>query len=267
MLLMLTVICSITGVVICYGIRKKYTLRKLELESIIQKSVPVTERKDKHQVSYKKKHVGRHIPQDKSSFHLLMKQGTEKHTKNTKQVKPLSTETRQSVISSPSLSISSSSTDTLPTTHSRPSSSNNNIIFQTNGNTIFNGSSLANSTPIATVRPLSIQLKTIPFQPSTTITQIGKSLLTERDLSFLSKRDSGAPAKPVSNPGWYERHLSRKKAMDSYVKLYLANNNNNIGENNNNNVYAGTNNNTNDDGNRGDDNDTINDNTATTNNT
>ena len=235
MLLMLTVVCSVTGVIVWYGMRKRYTLRKLELEAAIQQSATATERKEKNHkstgVSYKKKHVGRHIPQNKSSFHLLMRQGTEKHIKNTKL--PQLLDSRLS--DSPSLlSDDSLSTDTLPTT---PSPLSTVLTSETN-NPLNNNDSLLNNTPVATVKPLSIRLKNVSFQPTQTISlsQFGKSLLTASDRkSFLpisiGKQDN--TPKPVSNPGWYERHLARKQAMDAYVQLYLTNNNNSTNAGNN----------------------------------
>ena len=248
-----TITCSITGLVFCYSVKKRYKIKKFELEMAAKRVVAEAERERertiRHQTtkSYKKKHVGRHYPHTKSSFQLLMRPGSDIHSPSTTRDEieiNVSSEADRlegrrlecpeideaSTVSSESLKQSSKSFS-LPTlffsSTSSPSVKNNEPLSADLANNTppissKRGGERGSETPVATVRPISVR----PLQPTRTLSISPFTRKTDLSLKpFLetvnNKNNGDNTIKPVTNPDWYERHLAREKAMAAYSQIYL----------------------------------------------
>lgn len=249
MLVALAVVCSITGAIICYSLRKRFLLRKLQLEFTNQQKKNNGGRVSVHQqqlqqrviapptrtISYKKRHISRHFPQNKHSFRLLMRQKQQLAGSNN-----INTTQRLQIINNENASQCSSSTTALssgapiplatagsgtktasnipsPLLHSSTAIEHSPSLDKASSISI--ESSLNNENAlVTTVKPLSIIRLPNSFQPTRTVS-------FRKSVSSDSNVDKNTP-NLVSNPGWYERHLSRKKAMDKYTQLYCTSSNN-----------------------------------------
>lgn len=256
MFVVLMVVMVITGLIICYSLGKKYNLKKLELEAAIQEakcSVIETERQrlkeqNRQITSYKKRRDERRYQQRC----LLLERNQLTMPDNNKDGNPSSTNCNvppnNSFHSSPGIQLSKLSTlfpnnhtlsETTPN-HSRGSIEESSMIYNNSACLTKEKAgpdycSSKSAAPITALNPLST-IKSLPHHTLSTLLPLSKpphtssssiAAINQLNNIYVTNGDkTPTQSTSLSNNqgacGWYDRHLARKKAMHTYVELYLG---------------------------------------------
>lgn len=238
MLVALVVVMTITGLIICYSLSRKYDLKKLELEAAIQEAKCTVIEKERQRLkeqnrqitSYKKRRDERRYQQ-----RCLLLERNQLPDNNRDSVAPVhervkeenNEATNKPHPSSPGIQLSELSTlfpannhAHLVTTKGSPSDTYNNW-------------RVSPRNPPCSYKPVPV--KRLPQHTLSALLRGSTPLNTSSLVCTINNVDNNAggvsnvvttqpppPPTSVNNGCWYDRHLARKKAMNTYVELYLG---------------------------------------------
>ena len=202
MLATLLFVCSITGLLFLYTSRQRYLLNqqklKVEREKIYKNN----------NMSYERRYIGRYIPCSQRPFWYLRKNTSEGNTQPTTINSENDTQDLKSTTLPSQLS---------KATPYRTLLNNNNPQLN-----VLSHKQEETTQLVAMVKP--------QFPYSGIQKEISSSIIkmTNTDDRKINTDDSSIPVKQVNppahvsfhNPGWYELHQSREKAMAAYAQIY-----------------------------------------------